>query len=97
MYISMTTIDGSDYQTNEICTFYGIRYDKRYNTAVISTDHQKHDYVVPMTETKYEQMVDEIAIVAKEHNLFYMKNGVIFRCRKGEIRTGEPQNVTVSY
>jgi len=97
MFICMVCQDNTEKTITEICEFHGIRYDNRYKTAVISTEHKHHDYVVPMTETKYEQLVSEIAFSMKEAKLIYLKNGVIFRCRKGEIQHGEPQNITVSY
>ena len=95
MFICMSCQDNSEKTTTEICEFRGIRYDNRYKTAVISTEHENHDYIVPMTETRYEQLVDELAKAMNEHQLIYLKNGVIFRCRKGEIHNSEPQNITI--
>ncbi len=97
MYISMVTQDSNDNKFREISTFYGIRYDRRYNNAVISTEHQKHDYVIPMTEENYEMLVTKIESAAKEHTLIELKGGVVFNCRKGEMRTGEPQNITITF
>ncbi len=97
MYISMITQDSNDNKFREISTFYGIRYDRRYNSAVVSTEHQKHDYVIPMTEDKYEILVREIESAAKDHKLIELKGGVVFNCRKGEMRVGDPQDITIGF
>ena len=53
MYIAMHCINANNDLQDEICKFYGVHYDNRYKSCVISTDHQHHDFVMPMSETDY--------------------------------------------
>ena len=85
MYISMQCSDNSGMLNTEICTFYGIRYVPRFRSAVISTEHLNHEYVIPMTPQDYEDAV-KISI----------ESGMVFRGRKGEIRNMEPQKLTIA-
>ncbi|WP_026507289.1 hypothetical protein [Butyrivibrio sp. MC2013] len=94
MFICMTCQDNTEKTITEICQFQGIRYDNRYKTAVISTEHSHHDYVAPMTETQYEKLVAQIAGAMNKAQVFYLKGGIVFRCRKGEIHHGADQNLT---
>lgn len=97
MFICMTCQDNSEKSITELCEFHGIRYDNRYKTAIISTEHPNHDYVTPMNETKYEQLVAEIAKCMNTTQIIYFKNGIIYRCRKGEIHHGEDQNISIVF
>ena len=56
MYIAMQCADSNGTLNTEICTFYGIKYDSRYRSALISTEHLNHDYVVPIDPKDYETL-----------------------------------------
>ena len=96
MYMSMQCSDNSGMLNTEICTFYGIRYVPRFRSAVISTEHLNHEYVIPMTPTDYEAAVKQITEAMKNHaSLINIEKGIVCRGRKGEIRNVEPQQLTI--
>jgi hypothetical protein len=81
----------------EICTFYGIRYVPRFRSAVISTEHLNHEYVIPMTPQDYEAAVKQINEAMKAHaTMISIESGMVCRGRKGEIRNMEPQKLTIA-
>ena len=97
MYISMQCSDNSGMLNTEICTFYGIRYVPRFRSAVISTEHLNHEYVIPMTPQDYEAAVKQINEAMKAHaTMISIESGMVFRGRKGEIRNMEPQKLTIA-
>ena len=97
MYISMQCSDNSGMLNTEICTFYGIRYVPRFRSAVISTEHLNHEYVIPMTPQDYEVAVKQIHAAMKPHaTMISIDSGMVCRGRKGEIRNVEPQKLTIS-
>ena len=97
MYISMQCSDNSGMLNTEICTFYGIRYVPRFRSAVISTEHLNHEYVIPMTPHDYEVAVKQIHAAMKAHaTMISIDSGMVCRGRKGEIRNVEPQKLTIS-
>jgi hypothetical protein len=80
----------------EICTFYGIRYVPRFRSAVISTEHLNHEYVIPMTPQDYEAAVKQINEAMKSHaHMIAIESGTVCRGRKGEIRNIEPQKLKI--
>ncbi len=96
MYISMQCSDNSGMLNTEICTFYGIRYVPRFRSAVISTEHLNHEYVIPMTPEDYETAVKQINEAMKNHALMIsIEEGIVCRGRKGEIRNIEPQKLKI--
>lgn len=96
MYIAMQCSDSNGTLSTEVCTFYGIRYDSRYRSAVISTEHLNHDYVVPMEVADYEAALKQIMEAMKEHaELIKIEEGVVCRGRKGESRHVEPQKLVI--
>ena len=45
----------------EICTFDGIRYDKESKLAILSTEHEAHDYLMPIaTEEGYIHLCEKL-------------------------------------
>ena len=96
MYIKMQCSDNSGMSNTEICTFYGIRYVPRFRSAVISTEHMNHEYVIPMTPQDYESAVRQINDAMKAHaSMISIEKGFVYRGRKGEIRNGYPQKLTI--
>lgn len=96
MYIAMQTADNAGVTNTEICAFYGIRYDTRYRSAVISTEHMNHDYVVPMDARDYETAVKQIMEAMKNHaELIKIEKGMVCRGRKGESRHVQPQKLNI--
>ncbi|SFU69237.1 hypothetical protein [Butyrivibrio sp. INlla21] len=96
MYIAMQCSDSNGTLNTEVCTFYGIRYDTRYRSAVISTEHLNHDYVVPMDPKDYENAVKQIMAAMKERvELINIEEGIVCRGRKGESRHVEPQRLVI--
>lgn len=96
MYIAMQCADSNGTLNTEICTFYGIRYDTRYRSAVISTEHQNHDYVVPMDPKDYESAANQVMEAMKSHAVMIkIEKGIVCRGRKGESRHVNPQQLTI--
>ncbi len=96
MYIAMQCADSNGTLNTEICTFYGIRYDTRYRSAVISTEHLNHDYVIPMEPKDYEAAVNQIMEAMKSHaDMINIEKGIVCRGRKGESRHVEPQKLNI--
>ncbi|WP_026491503.1 hypothetical protein [Butyrivibrio sp. XPD2002] len=97
MYIAMHCINATNDLQDEICKFYGVHYDNRYKSCVISTDHQHHDFVMSMTEADYKTFYNQMlaALAADGGNVISLENAHVFRCRKNEIRHGENQKCTV--
>ncbi len=96
MYIAMQCADNNGALNTEICTFYGIRYDTRYRSAVVSTEHLNHDYVIPMTPEDYEDAARQIkeAMTSRAH-MINIEKGIVCRGRKGESRHVSPQKLTI--
>lgn len=88
MYIKIHCVDYvSDKETVEICEFRGIRYDRRTDCAVLSTEHDNHDYVFPVSEPHYESLIGEIEqAIRTKANMISLDNGSVFRCKKGQLR-----------
>ena len=96
MYISMQCSDNTGMLNTEICTFYGIRYVPRFRSAVISTEHLNHEYVIPMTPQDYEVAVKQINEAMKAHaTMIVIEQGLVCRGRKGEIRNVEAQKLKI--
>ncbi len=97
MYIAMQTADSNGTLNTEICTLYGIRYDTRYRSAILSTEHMNHDYIIPMTPTDYEDAAKQImaAMAAKVH-MINLGSTIVSRGRKGEARQVQPQKIKIS-
>lgn len=94
MFAKIRCIDfTSDVETIELCLFRGIRYDRRNSCVVLSTEHDRHDYIFPIDYSQYERLVGEIeqAIRSNAPHIVF-EDGKVFRCRKGELRREAPQN-----
>ncbi|MBQ9589724.1 MAG: hypothetical protein IJR29_06020 [Butyrivibrio sp.] len=97
MYIAMQCADSNGTLNTEICTFYGIRYDTRYRSAILSTEHLNHDYVIPMTAADYEDAVRQIlAAMASNAQMINLGNSIVSRGRKGEARQVQPQKLKIT-
>jgi hypothetical protein len=97
MYIAMQCADSNGALNTEICTFYGIKYDTRYRSAMISTEHLNHDYVIPMEAKDYEDAVKQITAAMKAHaTMINLEKGIVVRGRKGESRHVEPQKLVIT-
>ena len=98
MYIDMQCADSNGTLTTEICTFYGIKYDSRYRSALISTEHLNHDYVVPIDPKDYEAAVKQIMAAMTAHaDMINVSEGIVWRGRKGESRNVKPQKITITF
>lgn len=97
MYIAMHCINVNNDLQDEICKFYGVHYDNRYKSCVISTDHQHHDFVMSMEESEYNGFYIKMlqALSADGGDVIQLNNCKVFRCRKNEIRHGENQKPDV--
>lgn len=98
MYIKIQCVDYvSDKETVEFCKFRGIRYDRRTDSAVLSTEHDNHDYVFPISEPQYERLMGEIENVIKSGSkLMVFENGKVFRCKKGQLHRDSFQDKMVA-
>lgn len=94
MFIKIDCVDyTSDKKTVEICSFRGIRYDYRTNVAILSTEHDRHDYIFPLSEPNYERLVSELELAARSNaNIVRLEKGQVFRCKKGQMRRADIQN-----
>lgn len=94
MFIKIHCVDYmSDYEKVEYCLFRGIRYDSRLESAVLSTEHENHDYVFPISPSHYDALMDEIETAIKaDAKLITLEKGKVFRCRKGQIRRDSLQD-----
>ena len=97
MYIAMQCADSNGMLNTEICTFYGIRYDTRYRSAILSTEHLNHDYVIPMEAADYEDAVHQIlAAMASGAQMINLVESIVSRGRKGEARQVQPQKLVIT-
>ena len=61
MYIRFKASDYMQKEVStEISTFKGIRYDARGQLAILSTEHNSHDYLMPVSPEIYELMSSEL-------------------------------------
>ncbi len=75
--------DGTD--GVEICTIYGIRFNKQ-GFAVLSTEHEKHDYLIPMTEESYLVLCQSyISCVKGGAKVMELVGGSAYRLRKNSM------------
>lgn len=97
MYIAMHCLNANNVLQDEICKFYGVHYDYMYKSCVISTDHQHHDFVIPMAEADYKDFYQQFitALAGEGGQIIEITKGNVFRCRKNEIRHGENQKCEV--
>ncbi|SKB85848.1 hypothetical protein SAMN06296386_10710 [Lachnospiraceae bacterium] len=66
----------------EICTLYGIRFNKQ-GFAILSTEHEKHDYLIPMTEEAYDMLCKSYVACAKSGAaVVELVGGSVYRLRK---------------
>ncbi len=96
MYIAMQCADSNGALNTEICTLYGIRYDTRYRSAILSTEHLNHDYVIPMAQNDYEDAAKQIlAAMASNAQMINLGDSIVSRGRKGEARQVQPQKLVI--
>lgn len=94
MFAKIHCIDyTSDQLTTELCSFKGIRYDWPHRSVILSTEHDRHDYIFPMDMDAYERLTSELeAAIRSNAYIINFTGGNVFRCRKGELRRVDPQN-----
>ncbi len=97
MYIAMQCADSNGALNTEICTLYGIRYDTRYRSAILSTEHLNHDYVIPMAPADYEDAVKQILkAMSSGAQMINLGSSIVSRGRKGEARQVQPQKLKIT-
>ena len=84
MFLIYDCIDvGSSKKTGEICTFRGIRYNVN-GFAVLSTEHSKHDYLLPMSQDAYLVFFEETTELIQENVPCIRISGApVYRVRRG--------------
>lgn len=62
MFLKFNVVENpADEPVPEICTFLGIRYDKESKLAIMSTEHDNHDYLMPVESVKaYTYLSDKL-------------------------------------
>ena len=64
MLLKFKAVEGAQHEeedaVDEICTFEGIRYDNDSNFAILSTEHMRHDYLIPMSREDYDSFVKDL-------------------------------------
>lgn len=83
MYLKFNCFSENDAYETEICSFYGIRFNK-IGFAILSTEHEKHDYLLPMDEEAYEEFLSLIAEeIASGTEIAAISGGPVYRVTKG--------------
>ena len=83
MFIHYTCMDTIGDERDELATFYGIRYN-RNGFAVLSTEHNAHDYLLPMRDEEFKKVLIELTdAIKKGSNIVYVTNGYVYRVRRG--------------
>jgi len=97
MFIKMQCLDTYDFVLPEICSFHGFRYDKVNRSAIISTEHTHHDYIIPLDEEDYHKLEQAIwEKISQGQQMIELVGGDVLRVRRGEIRRAAPlKNLTV--
>ena len=83
--------------STEICTFEGIRYDSSSGLAILSTEHNQHDYVLPMDEATYLRLTQGIcSLIGQGVSLINLTGSPALRVKHGS-RTNPDRTKQYSY
>lgn len=83
MFLKFNCIAEGNALSEEICLFQGIRFNK-IGFSVISTEHFKHDYLLPMDKATYDIFLSLLE-KALAHNckIAEITGGSVYRVIKG--------------
>lgn len=83
MFFKFNCLSEGNSESTEICLFQGIRFNK-IGFAVLSTEHVRHDYLLPMDMTTYDSLLSMIEkAIACGSNIVEVTGGNVYRVVKG--------------
>ncbi|MCR5627987.1 MAG: hypothetical protein K6F99_11745 [Lachnospiraceae bacterium] len=82
MYLSFTCVDVNGEINREICSFQGIRFNIN-GFAVLSTEHNVHDYILPIDNEHYTVLINNLENLIKTGpSIIRLAKGKVYRVRK---------------
>ena len=83
MFLKFNCFSEGNTESTEICLFQGIRFNK-IGFAVLSTEHVRHDYLLPMDLSAYDNLLKTIEkAVAGNARIAEITGGNVYRVVKG--------------
>lgn len=83
MFIKFNCFSEGNTESTEICSFQGIRFNK-IGFAVLSTEHVRHDYLLPMDMSNYDSFLKMLEkSIACGSNIAEITGGNVYRVVKG--------------
>lgn len=83
MFLKFNCFSEGNTESTEICLFQGIRFNK-IGFAVLSTEHIRHDYLLPMDMSSYDNLLKLIEkSIANKANIVEITGGNVYRVVKG--------------
>ena len=83
MFIKFNCFAEGNTESTEICLFQGIRFNK-IGFAVLSTEHIRHDYLLPMDRSTYDNFLKMLEkSIAASTNILEVTGGNVYRVVKG--------------
>ena len=83
MFLKFNCFSEGNTESTEICLFQGIRFNK-IGFSVISTEHVKHDYLLPMDNSSYDNFLKMLEkAIAANANIAEITGGHVYRVVKG--------------
>ena len=83
MFIKFNCLAEGNTESTEICLFQQIRFNK-IGFAVLSTEHIRHDYLLPMDMSAYDNFLKMLEkSIAVGANITEITGGNVYRVVKG--------------
>lgn len=83
MFLKFNCFSEGNTESTEICLFQGIRFNK-IGFSVISTEHIRHDYLLPMDSSSYDNFLKMLEkAIAVDAKLAEITGGSVYRVVKG--------------
>lgn len=83
MFLKFNCIAEGNTESEEICSFQGIRFNK-IGFSVLSTEHFKHDYLLPMDRATYDTFLSLLEkAIAIDCKIAEITGGSVYRVVKG--------------
>ena len=83
MFLKFNCLSEGNTESTEICSFQGIRFNK-IGFAVLSTEHVRHDYLLPMDMSTYDNFLKLLEkAIAGDAGIAEVTGGNVYRVVKG--------------
>ena len=83
MFLKFNCLSEGNTESTEICSFQGIRFNK-IGFAVLSTEHVRHDYLLPMDISAYDNFLRLLEkSIASGATIIEVTGGNVYRVVKG--------------